>query len=208
MKSYPSIAHKINSEDVIWAFDKLDGSNIRAEWSKKRGFYKFGTRKMMIDEKNRHLGKSVTLIKKLYAEELGKRFLDQKWDRSVVCYFEFYGPHSFSGQHRKIDDHTVTLFDVSVHKEGFVHPNRFIDLFEDLGTPKMLYKGRADQEFVEDVRNFNLPGMTLEGVVCKAPNPKGQKTGKRVCFKVKTQRWLDKLKEECGDDERKFEKLS
>jgi hypothetical protein len=34
MKSYNSITTKINSEISIYAFDKLDGSNIRSEWIK------------------------------------------------------------------------------------------------------------------------------------------------------------------------------
>jgi len=44
MKSYPSIPGKHTNGIPLTVFDKLDGSNIRAEWSKKRGFYKFGTR--------------------------------------------------------------------------------------------------------------------------------------------------------------------
>ena len=44
MKQYPTIPKTIQSIDII-AFDKLDGSNIRAEWNPKKGFYKFGSRK-------------------------------------------------------------------------------------------------------------------------------------------------------------------
>ena len=141
MKSYPSVAHKMNQEVDIVAFDKLDGSNIRAEWSPKRGFYKFGTRKRMIDETDRHLGKAVLLIKEHYAKVLPKIFLSQRWHQNVVCFFEFYGDHSFAGQHRKEDNHKVVLFDVSVYKQGFVPPKDFIKLFEDAGIPKVLYRG-------------------------------------------------------------------
>jgi hypothetical protein len=45
MKTYPSISRDIVGQP-IYAFDKLDGSNIRAEWSKKNGFHKFGSRDM------------------------------------------------------------------------------------------------------------------------------------------------------------------
>ena len=41
----------------------------------------------------------------------------------------------------------------------------------------------------------------------RPPNPKKKKSGKPVMFKVKTQAWLDKLKEECGENEGLFEKL-
>lgn len=37
MKQYPSITTKFSKAKTI-AFDKLDGSNIRAEWSDKKGF--------------------------------------------------------------------------------------------------------------------------------------------------------------------------
>ena len=53
MKQYPSISGKLVNTK-IYAFDKLDGSNIRGTWSKKRGFYKFGTRTQMLDENYEH----------------------------------------------------------------------------------------------------------------------------------------------------------
>jgi hypothetical protein len=40
MKEYPSIDREIRFGEPIYAFDKLDGSNIRAEWNKKRKFWK------------------------------------------------------------------------------------------------------------------------------------------------------------------------
>lgn len=207
MKSYPSIDASISTGVDIIAFDKLDGSNIRAEWSMKRGFYKFGTRKRIIDETDTHLGKAVTLIKSKYADPLHKIFLSQRWHQQVICFFEFYGPHSFAGQHRREDDHTVTLFDVSVFKQGFLPPREFVRLFEPIGIPKILYEGKANATFIESVRNSTLEGMTLEGVVCKAPNPNKKKTSMPVMFKVKSLAWLNKLREQCGDDENLFERL-
>lgn len=45
MITYPSLDYYFDYPEIyIYAFDKLDGSNIRFEWSRKRGFYKFGTR--------------------------------------------------------------------------------------------------------------------------------------------------------------------
>jgi hypothetical protein len=197
----------MNQEVDIVAFDKLDGSNIRAEWSPKRGFYKFGTRKRMIDETDRHLGKAVLLIKEHYAKVLPKIFMRQRWHQNVVCFFEFYGDHSFGGQHRKEDNHKVVLFDVSVYKQGFVPPNDFVKLFEDVGIPKVLYRGKANATFIEAVKENTLEGMTLEGVVCKAPNQRKKKTGKPVWFKIKSGAWLRKLQEHCEGDDRLFEKL-
>lgn len=64
MKHYPKIEYYnkglINSPVI--AFDKLDGSNLRFEWSRKRGFYKYGTRKVMIDTKDEQFGKAIPLF--------------------------------------------------------------------------------------------------------------------------------------------------
>ena len=50
MKSYRSIpfANKIPENETFYVFDKLDGSNIRAEWNPKKGFYKFGSRSQLL----------------------------------------------------------------------------------------------------------------------------------------------------------------
>jgi hypothetical protein len=207
MKSYPSIDHKHNTEVEIIAFDKLDGSNIRAEWSPKRGFYKYGTRRRVIDASDTHLGKAVDLINEIYAPVLPKIFMRQRWHQNVVCFFEFFGEHSFAGQHRRRDDHKIVLFDVSVYKQGFVPPSEFVKLFQDVGIPKVLYRGRATEDFIQAVRESALDGMSLEGVVCKAPNPKKKKTGKPVMFKIKSEAWLEKLKEHCEGNDGMFEKL-
>jgi len=208
MKQYPSMDFKINSKVEIYAYNKLDGSNIRAEWSAKRGFYKFGTRKRLIDVTDHHLGKSVALIQRDMSKQLHKIFKRQKLQREVVCFFEFWGQHSFAGQHRKDDDHKVTLFDISIHKKGFITPKEFEKFFRGkVEIPDLLYRGRANKSFIESVHKSELEGMTFEGVVCKAPNPRGKKTGQRVCFKIKSQIWLNKLKDYCGDDCKKFEMM-
>ena len=51
MKQYPKILYfdQAPINEQCYAFDKIDGSNFRAEWSKKRGWYKFGTRNTMIN---------------------------------------------------------------------------------------------------------------------------------------------------------------
>lgn len=216
MKTYASIPHFITSGrkkndlhallDII-AFDKLDGSNIRAEFSPKQGFYKFGSRKILIDEKHEQLGKAVTLIQDTFAKELMAIFKEQRWLNNVVCFFEFHGPRSFAGNHHEDDKHRVTLFDVSPHKQGLISPSEFIKLFGDLDVPKVLYQGPADNEFLSSIRNSTLPGITLEGVVCKAPNPNGKKTSQPVMFKVKTDKWLNMLREFVNYDEALFQKL-
>jgi len=199
--------HGLHSSLDITAFDKLDGSNIRAQWRPKRGFYTFGSRKVLIDESSGQLGKAVTLFQDTYAAELGKIFKDQRWNESVVCFFEFYGPRSFAGNHHEDDDHQVTLFDVSPFKQALIAPRKFIKLFGELDIPKVLYQGKADAWFADSVRESKLYGITLEGVICKAPNPNGKKTSQPIMFKIKTDKWLDMLKEFVNYDEALFQRL-
>ena len=88
MKQYPHM-HYFNKGiigEYIYAFDKLDGSNIRAEWNPKRGFYKFGSRNSMIDEKSPHLGEAVVLFKKKYAND----FSPKTYSKSSGLVFKKY----------------------------------------------------------------------------------------------------------------------
>jgi hypothetical protein len=160
--------------DVI-AFDKLDGSCIRAEIAPKKGFYKFGSRKVLLDANSKPLGGAIELIQDTYTQGITEIIKDERWD-NIICFFEFYGPRSFAGNHHEDDEHQVTLFDVSPFKQGLIPPRQFIKLFNHLGIPKVLYQGQADEDFIKSVEDSTLEGMTLEGVVCKAPNPNGKKT--------------------------------
>ncbi len=203
MKSYPSISKETRQDLYVYAFDKLDGSNIRAEWNPKKGFYKFGTRTQLIDS-NSQFGKAIPLIKEKYEPDLLNVFKDHKWE-SVVCFFEFFGPSSFAGSHKQDEQQTVILFDAAPYKHGLLEPQDFIKYFGHLDTAKLLYEGYVDTNLFDQVKQSTLQGMTFEGVVCKSVNDK--KTKMPIMFKIKSQAWLDKLKEYCKDDENLFHKL-
>jgi len=103
-------------------------------------------------------------------------------------------------------DMDVTLIDVNVHKQSIMLPREFIKTFGDLNIAEPIYQGKAGPQFVESVRDGSLPGITFEGVVCKAaPHRKGHLP---YMFKVKTRAWLDRLKNYCGEDDRLFERLA
>ena len=68
----------------------------------------------------------------------------------------------------------------------------------------MLYNGIANHDFVNSVRKSELENMTFEGVVCKGGT---DKHGNVNMFKIKSQAWLDKLKNRFADDEKMFELL-
>ncbi len=197
MKQYPSIDGRIVQMPVL-AFDKLDGSNIRCEWHRKKGLHKFGSRKVLVGEDHAVLGKAQSLVLAKYNEPLSRIFVAQRWPETT-CFFEFYGPRSFAGLHEPDDDHTVTLIDVSVFKQGMMRGRDFVKLFGDeVEIPRVLHDGNPTQDFIERVKTSTLSGMTYEGVVCKgAPLKNGYPPH---MFKVKSLRWVMAVKARYADE--------
>jgi hypothetical protein len=204
MKSYPSILKDLRNDIYIYAFDKLDGSNIRAEWNSKRGFYKFGTRTQLMDENSVPFGKAIPLIKEKFEEDLTPIFKDRKW-KDAICFFEYHGPESFAGNHNFEKEMTATLIDVNPYKEGIMPPDEFIKYFGHLDIAKVLYEGYLTAELIDSVKQSTLNGMTFEGIVCKGANDK--KTKMPIMFKIKSRAWLEKLKDFCKGDETLFNRL-
>ncbi len=202
MKTYPSIPKEIVTDYNIYAFDKLDGSNIRAEWSPKRGFYKFGTKTQMLGEDHPIFGGAINLIKTKYEANLTDIFKRQRYE-NATCFFEFLGANSFAGYHDSNEPHDVILFDVSPHKKGILSPQEFLKLFGHLHIPKLLYYGKPNDTFIKSVRNSTLEGITHEGVICKGLN-----RHQLLMFKIKTNAWLTQLKQHCKDDVKLFEQLA
>lgn len=212
MKIYPSIEYwnkGLFGESII-AFDKLDGSCLRAEWSKKlskkthftNGFGKFGTRRQMIDQDDLNWGNGIQLFMKKYSEDLDKIFRENKdyryCDRMTV-YFEYFGPHSFAGQHEFIDkdNMSVVIFDIDAYKKGIISPRNFVNNFGHLDIPNIIYEGPYTEELITKVRNneFNLN----EGVVCKGVRKtKGQDITWMI--KIKTNQWIERVREKMGMD--------
>jgi len=186
----------------IYAFDKLDGSNIRAEWSKKRGFYKFGKRHGLVDESDLLLGEAKGLVQETYMEALSRIFVEQRW-QNAVCFFEYVGPNSFAGNH-ETEPHEVVLIDVAAEKKGILEPQEFIKTFFDVKMAAFLYHGNPNMPFLLSVRKRKLEGMTFEGVVCigKFISP-----GRPLMFKVKSEDWIKKLKTKYADRPDMIEKL-
>lgn len=202
MFEYPSIPSHYELGKQIIAFSKIDGSQLRAKYSAKRGFYKFGTRTQLIDEKAHIFGESISLIKNKYEESLNKIFGKQHW-KKVLVFFEFYGENSIAGMHNR-EPHDVTLIDIAVENKGLLEPDKFCDVFSDVEIAKVLYKGEITEEFIESVKEGSLKEMGSEGVVAKG---KYIEHGLPYMCKIKTHKWLDLLKERCKGDLGMFEKL-
>jgi len=200
MKLYPTIQGPNKAPRLPGiAFEKYDGSNMRFEWSRKRGWYKFGTRKTMIDENDNQWGKAVMLFKANFSEELTKLLKTEKAFRGAemaTAFCEYYGPHSFAGWHDSSDleQMNLTLFDVNIHKKGFVLPREFIKLFGHMKIPKMVYEGAFSEEFIKDIKNGKYVGE-LEGVVFKGVNQKTKSEQHGLWMaKCKTRWWMETLK--------------
>jgi hypothetical protein len=202
MQNYPSISKDYIQSLDYYIFDKLDGSNIRVEFSLKSGFNKFGTRHKLMSDDSGILNQSKDLIL-AYEEQVHNIFRKNKWQTGTL-FFEFYGPQSFAGFHEENDDFKVYLIDSHIGKIGFLHPKDYLKAFEDsIEMAQFLKIGKFNKPFLEEVKNGQLEGMTFEGVIGKSSN-----RNKLIRCKAKSQAWLSRLKDKCGDDEQLFEKLA
>lgn len=204
MLQYPSISSLGNSKIArgtnCYAFLKYDGSNIRFEWCKKRGFYKFGTRHQLLDASQPILGHAIELIQDIY----GPAFLQDliNFDKRLISnagaftgFAEFFGENSFAGTHAE-EPHIMKLIDVSVHKKGFLAPSDF----SDIATGNSLYAHFIgvipfNEELIQQVydgsllTNLDFNQNTKEGLILKAHL---KKTNLQV--KLKSKDWLDAIK--------------
>ena len=207
MKSYPSIPLAGDFAHPWFVFDKLDGSNVRAEWSPKRGFYKFGSRTQLLTPDQAPLWPVVARLQGLEARL--RPSLEKLRAERAVCFFEWVGPHSFAGSHSDpAEAMGLFLLDVDVYKRGRLDPPSVMDLAARSGvpTPALLHTGRIDQDFLQAVRESRWPGVTFEGVVGKGPLDRT--AGGPRMFKCKSHAWLARLKQHCGDDEALFQRLA
>lgn len=206
MKEYPSILSAADllarSEEYLGrpfvAFDKLDGSNIRAEWDRKRGWHLFGSRRRLLDASQPLLGRAIQLILDGYGDGLARAFTDEPAlgrPQQATAYFEFLGPYSFAGLHDPADlgvpsnePLRVVLIDVNLHRKGFVSAEQFVASFGHLGTPQVVHRGVLDRGFIADVRAGRFGDG--EGVILMGGEGHG-----RWMAKVKTEAYLRRLKE-------------
>lgn len=195
MKSYDTINYYGDNWGIpVIAFDKLDGSNLRFEYSKKNGFYKFGSRNVLID-RTHDLGKGIDIFLNKYNEGLSRIFREKEYrdTQSFVCFAEFVGKKSSFGQHDfDNDDFDVVLFDVDQHKKGFVPPKEFLRRFGSLGIPRVVYEGNLNMELVNAVKN-NEYDMS-EGVICKGIVKTKKGINNLYYCKIKTNDWFARLR--------------
>lgn len=168
-----------------YVFDKLDGNNLRFEWTKKRGWYKCGTRERLFDETDADFGPAVALFHDTRADALARIAHKERWQRLVV-FAEYWGPKSLAGIHETGDDMRLTVFDAAPDKHGLLDPRAFRKAFEDrVETARCLGRHHWTRGFVARVRAGQLDGVTFEGVVGKSTDG--------CMAKAKTQAWIDAI---------------
>ena len=197
MKSYPSIPRsspKNCREFEAHVFDKIDGSNLRFEWSKKRGWYKSGTRKRLFDESDPVFGQTIAGFQAALADPIEEVAQQQGWER-VIAFCEGAGEHSFAGKHKQGEQMFVHLIDVAPYKRGILPTDEFLDLFHHIQwRPMFLGIHEWNADFITRIREGRLVGVTFEGVVGKAEIDK-----KIIMEKAKTHAWIDKVLDRYGD---------
>jgi hypothetical protein len=203
MKEYPPIQRSTGQsfqEFRAHVFDKLDGNNVRAEWRRKRGWYKFGSRTQLLRPEDPLMGDAIQVFVTTMAEPLAKLAFDNRWTHLIV-FMEYWGDQSFAGQHVTGDPKRLTLFDVCPESKGIISPAEFLRLYGKLEVPLPQYFGEYNwtRGFVESVRNGSAGfAPTFEGVVGK-----GGERHKLVMAKAKTQAWLNRVFAQYGPIEGK-----
>lgn len=201
MQQYPTISKDVISGLDYYVFNKLDGSNIRVEYSLKKGFDKFGTRKKLMSDDSGILNKSKELILKT-EENVYNIFKKNKW-QSGTLFFEFYGSNSFAGFHKEDDDFKTVLIDAHIYNKGYLSPKEYIKEFDLIEMAEFLGIYKLNSNVIADIRAGVFEGMSFEGIIGKSFN-----RNKIIRCKVKNKAWIDKLKHKCGDDLSLFEQLS
>lgn len=169
-----------------YVFGKADGRNTRWEWSKKRGWYKFGTRHGTFDETDAEYGPAIPLFRETLAEPLERVARDQQWAR-MVAFVEYWGERSLGGVLVSGDVMHLSLFDVSVDGERLLGPREFVKIFvERVESVPYIGRHRWTRGFVDRVFQGDVEGLAFEGAVGKGV--KGEMA------KAKTRAWLEAVR--------------
>ena len=197
MKTYPAIKRFREAKHLGFrghTFAKLDGSNLRFEWERKRGWFRFGSRRRVINENHEIFGNSMDLFLRQFAESFEKHAVNQKWS-GITVYCEFWGTNSFAGEHDLEDEKFLTPIDIAVYKRGMMDTDDFLKTFGNIFDLRYLGLLTWDRKFVNQVENSCYPKMAFEGVVGK--NGKGHK---RVGIKLKSKVWIARVIEMYGEE--------
>jgi hypothetical protein len=204
MKGYPSIDRATGQSFCeipnAYVFDKIDGRNVRVEWSPKKGWDKWGSRHQTFDPvKPEHPEYRMvqSIFNQIYAEPLARLATDRKW-KMLTVYLELWQANSLGGVFDpNNNEFYLTLFDLEPFNQCMMGPKEFLKVVAPL-VPTAAFLGQINwtRGFVEQVRAGQVDGVTLEGVVAKA----GERH-KQLKAKAKTQKWVDMILARYGETE-------
>lgn len=204
MKIYPSIPRCSTPINLMaHTYVKYDGSNIRAEFSKKTGWFKFGTRHRMIDSSDKSFGSVIKLFKDTIGDDISNTLCKTYPKvRSFIVFCEYFGRSSFAGQHVIDEPKELRLIDVNPFQQGIIGPEEFQDIFGAKPyAAKYLGEHLIDQEYLDKIRSADyIDDYHYEGVVLKW----GEHHDLQMA-KIKTLRYLEDLKIRFGKDWEKYE---
>jgi hypothetical protein len=181
-------------EFTAYVFDKLDGRHVRAAWTKKRGWDRFGTKERMFDETDPEFGPAKPIFMATLAEPLARVAVDRRW-RELVAFVEYWGPGSIAGLDMSGPVMRVDLVDADADGRGLMLPKDYLKAFEGVPQARYLGRHRWTRGFSQRVLLGEVEGITFEGVVGKA----GQGSD-RIMSKAKTQAWRDAVRAACAHD--------
>jgi hypothetical protein len=197
MFRYPPIARSTGTgfrEFDAYVFDKIDGRNLRFEWSRKRGWYKSGTRELLFDETDPDVGRALPLFRQQLATPLENIARCERWDH-LIAFVECWTLHSLSGILRTDEEMRLTVFDLArPDRDEMVGPREFLALMgkAEIGyVPRFLGQHRWTRGFVQRVWQGDVDGVTFEGVVGKSTDG--------YMAKAKTQAWVNTILREHGE---------
>lgn len=213
MKTYPSIPsyRKVPRGEYCYAFEKLDGSNIRVEWrGYKKGDYlnyqyvnpdsfKFGTRHRLFDAKDPEYGRAIQIFLETQSVGLLDILKSKEYrsnNRGATFFLEMFGPNSFGAYHNFDDKFELKLIDVDIIGRGFVMPGDLMSLWNKVPHAEIVYTGCLTDLFIDYVRNGKFP--VKEGVVTKG----GKDVHHIWRAKIKTNWWMSELKRRAEQDAR------
>ena len=102
MKPYPSITN-IPADFLgraCIAFEKLDGSNLRFLWNRRRGWCQFGTRHRVFTATDADFGPAIPRFLESLAQPVEEAVLARHPRvEEFIVFCEYLGPHSFAGLH-------------------------------------------------------------------------------------------------------------
>ena len=211
MKEYLSIPGWVDSPKGLpcIAFYKYDGSNMRVEWSKKKGWHLFGTRNRLFDHTDPEFGAAIPIFLSKYGDAIPKVLRDEKEYQGVkecTVFAEYFSENSFAQYHDFSEPHDVVLFDVNPFKKGIIGPRQFVKHFGHLHIPAVIYEGNFNQPFIRGVQRGDFP--VKEGVVVKGNKSNGRPPHNLWMSKVKTNWWMEELRRRAAIDPKYNQVLS